>query len=141
MKKQYSSKWKGSRQVRKQRKYRANAPLNEKHKMISSTLSDELRKKYQKRSFPLRKGDSVEIMRGEYSKKIGKVNNIRLDKMKVTIENVQETKKDGTKRDISFDPSNLRIKELNLDDKKRKEAIERKMKNQEKAEETAEKKK
>jgi len=141
MKKQYSSKWKGSRQVRKQRKYRFNAPLNEKRKMVSSTLSDELRKKYQKRSFPLRKGDSVEIMRGEYSKKIGKVNNIRLDKMKVTIENVQETKKDGTKRDISFDPSNLRIKELNLDDKKRKEAIERKMKNQEKAEETAEKKK
>jgi len=126
MKKQYSSKWKGSRQVRKQRKYRFNAPLNEKRKMVSSTLSEELRKKYQKRSFPLRKGDNVEIMRGEYAKKTGKVNNIRLDKMKVTIENVQETKKDGTKRDISFDPSNLRIKELNLDDKKRKEAIERK---------------
>jgi large subunit ribosomal protein L24 len=135
MKKQYSSKWKGSRQVRKQRKYRINAPLNEKRKMVSSTLSEELRKKYQKRSFPLRKGDNVEIMRGEYAKKTGKVNNIRLDKMKVTIENVQETKKDGTKRDISFDPSNLRIKELNLDDKKRKEAIERKMQSKEKVQE------
>lgn len=132
MKKQYSSKWKGSRQVRKQRKYRAHAPLNEKRKMISSTLSDELRKKYQRRSFPLRKGDSVEIMRGEYAKKTGKVNNVKLDKMKVTIENVQETKKDGTKRDLSFDPSNLRIKEFNLDDKRRQEALERKMKNKEK---------
>jgi len=141
MKKQYSSKWKGSRQVRKQRKYRANAPLNERRKMISSTLSDELRKKYQKRSFPLRKGDSVEIMRGEYAKKTGKINSIKLDKMKVTIENVQETKKDGTKRDISFDPSNLRIKELNLDDKKRKEAIERKFQNKDKSEKTTEVKK
>jgi len=141
MKKQYSSKWKGSRQVRKQRKYRLNAPLNEKHKMISSTLSDELRKKYQKRSFPLRKGDSVEIMRGEYAKKTGKVNTVRLDKMKVTIESVQETKKDGTKRDLFFDPSNLRIKELNLDDKRRKEAIERKIQIKEKVEKTTEKKK
>jgi large subunit ribosomal protein L24 len=141
MKKQYSSKWKGSRQVRKQRKYRANAPLNEKHKMISSTLSDELRKKYQKRSFPLRKGDSVEIMRGEYAKKTGKVNRIKLSNLKVTIEGVQETKKDGTKRDISFDPSNLRIKELNLDDKRRKEAIERKITNKEKAGKAAEEKK
>jgi large subunit ribosomal protein L24 len=136
MKKQYSTKWKGSRQVRKQRKYRANAPLSQRHKMISSTLSDELRKKYQKRSFPLRKGDSVEIMRGEYAKKTGKVNTIRLDQMKVTIEGVQETKKDGTKRDIYFDASNLRIKELNLEDKQRKNAVERKIKNQEKSQES-----
>jgi len=136
MKKQYSTKWKGSRQVRKQRKYRANAPLSQRHKMISSTLSDELRKKYQKRSFPLRKGDSVEIMKGEYAKKTGKVNTIRLDQMKVTIEGVQETKKDGTKRDIYFDASNLRIKELNLEDKQRKNAVERKIKNQEKSQES-----
>ena len=130
MKKQYSSSWKGSRQVRKQRKFRANAPFGERHKMMSSILSDELRKKYQRKSFPVRKGDTIEVMRGEYSKKTGKINTPDLTKMKVTIEGIQETKRDGTKRNLFFDASNLRIKELNLDDKQRVMALERNLKKQ-----------
>ena len=50
MKKDYSSKWKASKQPRKQRKLRANAPLHVKHKMMSSNLDKELRKKYEKRN-------------------------------------------------------------------------------------------
>ncbi|MDD5192324.1 MAG: 50S ribosomal protein L24 [Candidatus Nanoarchaeia archaeon] len=128
MKKHFSNKWKASRQPRKQVKYRANAPLHTKHKFMSANLDKDLRKKYGKRSFPLRKGDSVKILRGEFKKKIGKIGLVNLKRLRVAIENIQKTKKDGSKVNIWFDPSNLQVKELNLDDKKRLDSLQRKNK-------------
>ena len=126
MKKKYSNSWKGSKQPRKQRKYRANAPLHTRHKMASANLSKELRKKYSKRNFPIRKGDSVRIMRGEFRGKTGKVAEVNMKKLKILVEGINRTKKDGVKVGVLFDISNLQIKELNLTDKKRKIALERK---------------
>ena len=126
MKKNYSSKWKASKQPRKQRKLRANAPLHVKHKMMSSNLNKELRKKYEKRNFPIRKGDSILIMRGSFKGKKGKVNDVDTSKMRLTIDGIYRTKKDGTKVNVWFVPSNLQIQELNLEDKKRRESLERK---------------
>jgi len=125
MKQQFSNSWIGSRQPRKQRKYLANAPLHIRHKMISANLSKELRKKYGKRNFPLRKNDVIKIMRGEYRKKTGKISEINMKKMKVLIDGIYKSKRDGTKIKIYFQPSNLQIQELNLDDKKRIEALNR----------------
>jgi len=127
MKKKFSTNWIGSRQPRKQRKYRANAPLHIKRKMISCNLSKELRKKYEKRSFPIRKGDIVKIMRGEFRKKTGKIESVNVKKLRIMIEGIFRTKKDGTKVSVYFNPSNLQIKELNLEDQKRKKALERKI--------------
>ena len=62
MKQKFSTKWKSSKQPRKQRKYLANAPLHLKKKFISVNLSKELRKKHGKRNVSLRKGDIVKIM-------------------------------------------------------------------------------
>jgi large subunit ribosomal protein L24 len=126
MKKDYSSKWKASKQPRKQRKLRANAPLHVKHKMMSSNLDKELRKKYEKRNFPIKKGDSILIMRGAFKGKKGKVNEVDTSKMRLSIDGIYRTKKDGTKVNVWFVPSNLQIQELNLEDKKRQESIERK---------------
>ena len=126
MKQKFSIKWVGSKLPRKQRKYRANAPLHVKHKMVSSNLNKELRKKYGKRSFPARKGDSVKILRGEFKGKTGKIDSVNLKKSRIMIEGVSRSKKDGSKIAVYFDPSNLQIKELNLEDVKRKKAIERK---------------
>jgi len=141
MKKEFSNHWIASKQTRKQRKYKANAPLHIRHRMLSSNLSKDLRKKYGKRSFPVRKGDSVKIMSGAFKKKTGKVDVIDLKKLRVSIEGIQRTKKDGTKIHVWFSPSKLQIKELNLDDRKRIKAIQRKtLKNQEKKEERQEKK-
>ena len=123
MKKSFSTSWKASKQIRKQRKFRANAPLGLKRQMIVSTLSKELRQKYNRRSFALRKGDKVLIMRGEFKKKAGKIDSVNIRKMKVIIEGIQMNKKDGTKTNVLFDPSNLKITELNIDDKKRIKAI------------------
>jgi len=126
MKKQFSTHWKASRQTRKQRKYLANAPKNIRQKMLSSNLSKDLRKKYERRSFTLRKGDKVKVMRGEMFGKEGKINLVDVKKLRVTLEGVQETKKDGTKVNVIFNPSNLQIIELNLDDKKRIMSLSRK---------------
>jgi len=125
MKKKFSKHWKASKQPRKQRKYRANAPLHIRHKLMSANLDKDLRKKYGRRSFPLRKGDSVKIMRGEFKGKTGKISVVDLKKLRVAVEGIQRTKKDGTKINVWFDPSNLQIKELNLEDKKRMKAIDK----------------
>ena len=125
MKRKFSNSWKASVQPRKQRKYIANAPLKKKQKAMSSSLSTVLRKKYARKSFPIRVGDSVKIMRGEFKGKTGKVSNKNVSKGKITVEGIQNTKKDGTKINVLFDTSNVQINELNLDDKKRLEAINR----------------
>lgn len=124
--KKFSKAWVKSKKIKKQRKYRYNAPLNIKHKFLSSHLSKELAKKYKERSLPLRKGDKVRIVRGEFKKKEGKILKTLSKKSKVHIENIQKTKTDGTKIHIPFDPSNLIIIDLDLTDKKRKEKLERK---------------
>ncbi len=126
MKQKFSPKWIGSKQPRKQRKFRHNAPLHIRRKMISVNFSKELRKKYGKRNFPAVRGDNVRIMRGEFKNKTGKVKEINMKKMQIFIEGIYRTKKDGTKVGVKFDPSNLQIKELELNDKKRKIALERK---------------
>jgi large subunit ribosomal protein L24 len=126
MKRKFSNSWTGSRQPRKQRKYLANAPLHIRHKLVSANLSKELRKKYGKRNFPLRKNDEVRIMRGEFKGKAGKVEKIDLKNVRIAIAGIFRSKKDGTKISVYFHPSNVQIKELSMEDKKRIKSIERK---------------
>jgi len=128
MKSTFSTKWNASTQPRKQRKYNYNAPLHLRHKFLSSSLSKDLRKKYSKRSLPLRKGDEVLIMRGSFKKKKAKITEIDLKGSVVALENIQRTKKDGTKVNVFLHPSNLQIHTLNLDDKERINALNRKNK-------------
>ncbi len=126
MKKQFSVKWKGSKKKRKQKKFVANAPLHIKHKLLSSHLSKSLRGKYNRRSFPVRKGDTIKIMRGRFKGKKGKISEVQLKNLRVSVEGIQITKKDGTKINFFLRPSNLQIEEMNLDDKKRLNALNRK---------------
>jgi large subunit ribosomal protein L24 len=126
MKTKFSSSWKRSVQPRKQRKYRHNAPLHIKQKFISAHLSKDLRKKHNKRNIGIRKGDKVKVMRGQFRKKEGKVEQVSLKKIKVYVEGVEIAKKDGTKTRYPLHPSNLTIIELNIDDKMRQKILERK---------------
>ncbi len=125
MKKKFSKSWKSSKQPRKQRKYRANAPLHIRHKLMAAHLSKELRKKHMKRSFPVRKGDKIRVLRGQFKGTIGEIEEINLRKYKVYIKGVEIDKGEGRKIRYPIPPSNLIILTLNLDDKKRKEALER----------------
>jgi len=119
MKKKFSTKWKASKQPRKQRKYRAQAPLHIKRKFLGANLSKELRKKHERRNVIVRKGDKVKIMRGKYKGKEGKVTEIKTKMGKIYVEGIQVKKIDGSKANVSLRPSNLQIIELNLEDKKR----------------------
>jgi large subunit ribosomal protein L24 len=125
MKKEFSTKWKSSSQARKQRKYLANAPKHIASKMLSSHLSKELRKKYSRRSFQLRKGDMVKVMSGENKGKTGKISIVDIKNQRAAIEGVQATKKDGSKVNLFFNSSKLMITELNLEDKKRLDSIKK----------------
>ena len=124
----FSRAWKSSKNPRKQRKYRLSSPLHIKQKFVHSHLSKELSKKYAKRSIGLRKGDKVKIMRGQFKKHQGKIEKIDLNRTRVFVSGVEITKKDGTKKLLALQPSNLMITELNLDDKFRQETMERKVK-------------
>lgn len=128
MKKSYSNKWVGSKQVRKQRKYRHNSPLHIKHKFLSAHLSKLLRKKYNKRSLPLRKGDEVLVVRGSFKKKKAKVSSVDLRNSVVYLEGIQRTKKEGSKVNIPFNPRSLQIESVYSDDKKRLPQISEKTK-------------
>jgi len=124
MKTKFSTKWNKSVQPRKQRKYRFNAPLHKRQKFMTVTLSKELRKKYGTRNITLRKGDKVKILRGNFKKKEGKVEEINLKLTKVYVTKIERSKKDGSKAKVPLNPTNLQIIELNLDDKLRKTKLE-----------------
>ncbi len=126
MKTKFSKKWNASKKPSKQRKYVYNSPLHIVRRIMSSHLSKELRIKYKKRSFPIRKGDTIKVMTGQFKGKIGKITIVDRRNKKVQVENVNLIKRDGTKLPYSINPSNLIITELDLDDKLRKQALERK---------------
>lgn len=121
----WSKSWKASIRPRKQRNYRANAPLHIKQKLVSVHLSKELRKKHGKRGIAARKGDKVKILRGQFRGKSGNITKVELKKSKIAVEGMENIRKDGTKTPYLFEPSNLMLTELLLEDKKRKKSLER----------------
>ena len=121
-------------QPRKQRKFLFTAPLHVRRKILSGHLSKELRERYKTRSFPVRKGDEVEIMRGKFKKRKGKVSRVDYNKYKVYIEGVTAKRTTGTDYQVPFHSSKVMIINLNLTDKKRVKALERKMKKESKHE-------
>ena len=126
MKNEWSSKWNSSTQPRKQRKYRYNAPLHARHRLIAVHLSKELRKPTGKRAMPVRKGDEVKVMTGSSKRSSGQVSRVDLSSLKVYIEGVTAKKVDGSEVQRAMEPSNLMITKLNMDDKMRRKQLDRK---------------
>tara|TARA_Y100000310_G_scaffold342247_1_gene444609 strand:- start:22644 stop:23024 length:381 start_codon:yes stop_codon:yes gene_type:complete len=126
MKTKFSSSWIRSKQSRKQRKYRHNAPLHIKQKFVGAHLSKELREKYKKRSINLRKGDSVKVTRGQFRDKTGKIDEVDVKKTQVYVGGIEIVKRDGTKARYPLNPSNLIVTEVDVNDKMRNKIFERK---------------
>ncbi len=126
MDKKFSTKWKASSRPGKKRKYVAKAPLHIKRKFLGAMLSKELRKKYSKKTMPVRKDDKVKIMRGQFKGKIGKVTVVNVKKNFVNVENIEMIKKDGSKVFYPLHPSSVMIMELSADDKNRIKELEAK---------------
>lgn len=92
---------------------------------MSAPLSPELFKEYKTRSMQVREGDTVTIMRGNFAGVEGKVTDANYKKMRLHVDGVTREKVDGTSIAIPIHPSKVIIKNLNLDDKRRKEILER----------------
>merc|ERR1719271_1273223 len=81
---------------RKSRKEHFSAPSSTRRKIMSSTLSAELRNKYHVRSMPVRKDDEVKVVRGNYNGREGKVMQCYRKKYVIHIERITREKASGT---------------------------------------------
>jgi large subunit ribosomal protein L24 len=110
----------------KQRKILFNAPAHMRHKLMGAPLSSELLAQKGVKTLPVRKGDTVRILRGDHKGFEGKVSRIDLKHYRVYVEGLTREKVDGTTVFVALHPSKIMIKTLNLDDKVRKAILERK---------------
>ena len=110
----------------KQRKRLYNAPVHVRHKLMAAPLTSELAEKQGVKTLPVRKGDTVRIQRGDNKGFEGKVSRVDLQSYRIYIEGLTREKVDGTNIFLPVHPSKVAIKNLNLDDKIRKEVIGRK---------------
>jgi large subunit ribosomal protein L24 len=99
-------------------------PKHKRDQMIGSCLSQDLKQQYKKKSLRVVKGDSIKVMRGEYSGIEGKVEKVNTKRGTLSIEGIQREKVRGGNVKVQIHASNVIISSLNLEDKYRKDRIE-----------------
>ncbi|MFQ6127636.1 MAG: 50S ribosomal protein L24 [Thermoplasmata archaeon] len=116
-----------SSKARKQRKDLHSAPWHKRRRRMAAHLSAKYlgdEKKAYPRAVPLRKGDTVLVVRGADKGHEGKVATTDTKTMTVTIEGLTRKKADGTQIGKKIHPSNVIITKLDLSDPLRRERIE-----------------
>ena len=108
-----------SKQPRKQRKALFNAPLHLRRKVMSAMLSKELKEKLGKNAIPVRKGDVVRIMRGDFKGLEGEVIKVDLKRYRIYVEGANNKRQDGREVPYPIHPSNVMIIKLYDKDEKR----------------------
>jgi large subunit ribosomal protein L24 len=93
---------------------------------MAAPLSPDLIKSKGVKALPVRKGDTVRVVRGDHLGFEGKINRVDLKRYRIFIEGLTREKVDGTNIFVSVHPSKVIIKNLKLDDKWRKVIVERK---------------
>lgn len=107
----------------KQRRARYTAHSSKKHKLLAAPLSADLRTTYAKRSAPVRAGDTVRILRGDFSGVEGKVSDIDTARQRLYVEGVTRENVAGTSEKVSVHCTKVVITKLNLDDKWRADSL------------------
>jgi large subunit ribosomal protein L24 len=110
----------------KQRKMLHNAPAHLRHKLMAASLSPQLVTSKGAKTLPVRKGDTVRIMRGDHKGFEGKISRVDLKNYRIYVEGLTREKVDGTTIFVPVHPSKVMIRNLNLDDKWRKTIVETK---------------
>ncbi len=110
----------------KQRKYLYNAPIHHRGKIMSAPLSEELKSKYGINSIPIRRGDRVRVMRGDYRGTEGEVISVDRKRYRIAVKGIVRRKADGTEVPVPIHPSKVVITKLYLKDEARKRLLERK---------------
>ncbi|RLG77992.1 MAG: 50S ribosomal protein L24 [Thermoprotei archaeon] len=114
-----------SSQPRKQRLMLYNAPLHKRHALFNAKLSKELAEKLGVKRLPIRVGDVVRIMRGDWAGHEGKVVKVDYKRIRIYVEGVTIKKADGTPVYYPIHPSKVMIIKADVSDKVRKKIIER----------------
>merc|ERR1719498_152372 len=105
---------------RKARKAHFSAPSSRRRKIMSATLSEELRKQHKVRSMPIPKDDEVHVFTGVHKPRDGKVLTVYRKKYVIHIDHVNREKNNGASVMLGIAPSNVIITKLHLDpDRKR----------------------
>ena len=91
---------------------------------MSCQLSKDLRKKYGKKHVRVVEGDSVKVIRGEFTGVDGKVTEVSAANNGLTIEGVKKEKLKGEKYDVYIHTSYIEVTGLNTDDKWRMNKLE-----------------
>eukprot|EP01018_Ginkgo_biloba_P011542 Gb_05675 [translate_table: standard] len=110
---------------RKSRKAHFSAPSSVRRVLMSAPLSSDLRNKYNVRSVPIRKDDEVQVVRGTYKGREGKVVQVYRRKWVIHIERITREKVNGSTVNVGVNPSKVMVTKLKLD-KDRKALLERK---------------
>ncbi len=116
-----------SKLPRKQRLERYSATHHVQHKFLGSHLGPELVKKHGTRSLPVRKGDKVKILRGDFAGMEGEVTEVDYKGAKVYVQGVTFAKADGTQVQKPVHASKVMIVTL-VEDAKRNKVLERRSK-------------
>ncbi|XP_074564753.1 large ribosomal subunit protein uL24y-like [Curcuma longa] len=110
---------------RKCRKAHFTAPSSVRRILMSAPLSTDLRNKYNVRSVPVRKDDEVQVVRGTYKGREGKVVQVYRRKWVIHVERITREKVNGSTVNVGINASKVVITKLKLD-KDRKALLERK---------------
>ena len=101
----------------KQRKKLYQAPKHLRRKTLSSPLSDDLVQKHGVRRLPLRTGDSVRVMRGDFAGLEGKVERLDYSTGRIFVEGMTREKAAGVASKLPVHASKVLITNINLSDK------------------------
>jgi large subunit ribosomal protein L24 len=112
-----------STQPRRQRLARFNADLFERRRRMAVPLSRELRRRYGRRSLPVRKGDTVRILSGSYKGREERVAKVDRQWYSVTLDNVTTKTGDQKLKPLPIQLTHLVLTRLNLSDAWRRRVL------------------
>ncbi len=84
---------------------------------MSARLSDDLAQRHKVRHIPLRTGDSVRIMRGDFAGLEGKVERVEYSTGRIYVEGMVREKAAGVSSKLPVHSSKVLVTNLNLSDK------------------------
>jgi len=109
----------------KQRKMIWNASGSRVNRLLSAPLSSGLQSRHGVKSLPVRKGDTVRIVRGDFTGIEGKVTEVDRARYRLYVEGVTRDKVSGTSTKMTVHASKVQITNLSLEDRWRSKSIEK----------------
>lgn len=112
----------------KQRKKIYQADSFKRHKLISARLSKDLQKKYNVNRVPVRSGDTVYVIGGDFIGTEGKVLSVNYKNQRLSIDGIAREKTDKSKIVYPIHASKVIIRRFGKVDQTRKAILERRAK-------------